>query len=117
MLHYIMLHYTILYYIALHYITLYYITLHYTILQYITLYCRPSILHYSILNYITLRCVALHCIKRRNVIEISGSLIWSKILMELILTCGEFLCNLEDPVNQTTFLPPMLVPLESFQIF
>ena len=36
------------------------------------------------------------------VFGISGSLIWSKTLMELILfsPCGEFRCSPEDPVSQ-----------------
>ena len=34
-------------------------------------------------------------------IGISGSLIWSKTLMELIFNpCGEFQCSLEGPVSQ-----------------
>ena len=34
-------------------------------------------------------------------IGISGSLIWSKTLMELTFNpCGEFQCSLEDQVNQ-----------------
>ena len=37
----------------------------------------------------------------RRVIGISGSLIWSKTLMELIFnSCGEFRWSPEDPVNQ-----------------
>ena len=39
--------------------------------------------------------------RRRRVIVISGSLIWSKTLMELIFNpCDEFRCSLEGPVSQ-----------------
>ena len=95
MLNYI-IHYTTLHYITPYYRILHYITLHYTILHYITLY------------YTTLRCVALHCIVLWDEVwlAISGSLIWSKTLMELILTCGEFLWSPEDPVRQIHFPRP-----------
>ena len=37
-------------------------------------------------------------------VGISGSLIWSKTLMELIVkTCGEFWCSPEGPVSQIHF--------------
>ena len=93
-LHYSTLCYIILYYIALNYITLYYTILHYTILYYITLHYTKLYyiaLQYTILHCVALHCIAMHCIMGRSVIGIFGSLIWSKTLMELILTCGEFL--------------------------
>ena len=52
---------------------------HYTILYY-----------YIVLYYVTLRQVALRRVTSR----------WSKNLMELIFTCGEFLWIPEDPVSQ-----------------
>ena len=43
----------------------------------------------------------LHCDRVRRVIGISGSLIWSKTLMELIFNpCGEFWLSPEGPVSQ-----------------
>ena len=50
-------------------------------------------------------------------IEISGSLIWSKTLMELIFnSCGEFWWSPEGPVSQIHSPYLYVVPLGSFQI-
>ena len=50
---------------------------------------------------------------------ISGSLIWSKTLMELIFNhCGEFRCEVRRvQLAKSTLLTSSLVPLGSFQIF
>ena len=54
----------------------------------------------------------------RRVIGISGSLIWSKTLIELIFNpCGKFGWNPEGPSPKSTLLPSTLVPLGSFPIF
>ena len=54
----------------------------------------------------------------RRVIGISGSLIWSKTLKELIFNpCGWILVSLEGPVSQSTLLTSTLVPLGSFHIY
>ena len=51
----------------------------------------------------------------RTVIGISGSLIWSKILMELIFKpCGEFRCSPEGPVSQIHSSPPRWCPWDLF---
>ena len=43
----------------------------------------------------------IYCIRWRRVIGISGSLMWSKTLMELIFNpYGEFQCSPEGPVRQ-----------------
>ena len=55
----------------------------------------------------------------RRVIGISGFLIWSKVLMELIFNpCGEFRCEVRRvQLAKSTLLTSKLVPLGSFQIF
>ena len=75
--------------------TLYY---YYIILQYGILYLLQFIILGST-SYITLHYITLHWGWR--VIGISGSLIWSKTLMELIFNpFGEFQLSPEGPVNQ-----------------
>ena len=54
----------------------------------------------------------------RRVIGISGSLTWSKILMELIFKpCGEFRWSPEGPVSKSTLFASTLVCLGSFRSF
>ena len=56
--------------------------------------------------------------KRRSVIGISRSLIWSKTLMELIInSCGEFRWVRRAQLAKSTLLTSTSVPLRSFQIF
>ena len=56
--------------------------------------------------------------RRGRVIGISGSLIWSKTLMELILTpVVNFGDVLKAQLAKSTLLSSTLVPLGSFQIF
>ena len=53
-----------------------------------------------------------------RVIWISGSLIWSKTLMELVFnSCGEFRRSPEGPVSQIHFPRLQVDPLKYFQIF
>ena len=50
------------------------------------------------------KIAAYYILKGRRVIRISGSLIWSKFLMELIFNpCGEFQWGMEGPVSQIHF--------------
>ena len=54
----------------------------------------------------------------RRVIGISGSLIWSKTLMELAInSCGELSEVWWAQLAKSTLLTSTLVPLGSFQIF
>ena len=53
----------------------------------------------------------------RRVIGISGSLIWSKTLKELIFNpCGEFRWSPDGPISQIHSLTSSLVPLGSFKV-
>ena len=58
-------------------------------------------------------------IRGRRVIGISGSLMWSKTLMELIFNpSGEFRCEVQRAqLAKSTLLTSMSVPLGVFQIF
>ena len=73
--------------------------------HYITVILYSNMVYYiydirlNFIYYITLHFITLYWVRR--VIGISGSLIWSKILMELIFKpCGEYQLSQEGPVSQ-----------------